>query len=821
MDFIHKLIRGKKHPHADNVCIQSQQTAKRKSLPDSDADFIHSVVEELIDRIPERSAISPVELSSSLSRSSLSNECVPDLEPEDLSKRLQDTDSVTEYESAADTDRSGKLSSSASLLTFSEQLNYEPRDDSCTCSLSENEKKLDCECSLKLSDSSVGDEAPNFVLNAESLVLDSSSVDENNKQKILPPLNVKINEEISPTDSCTSPEVNNFVVVEETSNVGNVDLSDDGNTSCSIEIGIEQQSTESEIPSQKSNDKEDHCQWNVVHSDESPICVLAKEQNKEQNTDILSKSPEQIPICDTSPVSILVSSLADSFGDQSTSSCSEVLKASADLEIEKPSQSEVLSGYVSENFSFVAAEASKIAEDIFNALEDLDGDDTIGKELKMSSLGEVDSDVLDGNYPKSQCEQTSNSLPQNYYLDGGTKETANSQNTLRMKKSQDDDLLENSGKNHKELEGSNTESPSKMKAADVGACAGENVDGNTKSNHDKESMYNKFDNLVDVVSRRPLPHEDDSLPVDSSVDDNENSRSSLQIDDSRSTPVRNQALDYIDKLISLTPNQSPRNRSTASDMSHSDSQKDSLIQEPSNNSSSATKWCDISNIDLQKMPDRLRQLREVILQQEALHKEEMKKYQRKMKSLEDREMQINRKMLENSQGQQQMSLILEEYEKTISRLVAEKEHERQAYDLEKENLIKEKDAISGHLSNIEIAFSDVHQKYEKSKQVIQGFKNNEEALRATVSDYETALKKQEQKYEILKSHAMGQLESANQELIAMRRTHEAENSKLKAMLKKAEIKIHSLEETLQQKIKENQELVNICDELIGKVGSSE
>lgn len=51
---------------------------------------------------------------------------------------------------------------------------------------------------------------------------------------------------------------------------------------------------------------------------------------------------------------------------------------------------------------------------------------------------------------------------------------------------------------------------------------------------------------------------------------------------------------------------------------------------------------------------------------------------------------------------------MEEYEKTISRLVAEKEQAKQAHELEKENLVKEKDTVAGHLANIEVAFSDLH-----------------------------------------------------------------------------------------------------------------
>lgn len=65
------------------------------------------------------------------------------------------------------------------------------------------------------------------------------------------------------------------------------------------------------------------------------------------------------------------------------------------------------------------------------------------------------------------------------------------------------------------------------------------------------------------------------------------------------------------------------------------------------------------------------------------------------------------------------------------------------------------------------------------------------------------------------------LYSANQELDSVRRSQQAETAKLKAMLKKAEVKTSSLEEMLEQKVKENQELASICDELISKVGGSE
>ena len=60
---------------------------------------------------------------------------------------------------------------------------------------------------------------------------------------------------------------------------------------------------------------------------------------------------------------------------------------------------------------------------------------------------------------------------------------------------------------------------------------------------------------------------------------------------------------------------------------------------------------------------------------------------------------------------------------------------------------------------------------------------------------------------------------ANQALDEIKRTKSAEISKLQMMLRKADMKVSTLERTVEQKTKENIELTNICDELISKVGT--
>lgn len=60
---------------------------------------------------------------------------------------------------------------------------------------------------------------------------------------------------------------------------------------------------------------------------------------------------------------------------------------------------------------------------------------------------------------------------------------------------------------------------------------------------------------------------------------------------------------------------------------------------------------------------------------------------------------------------------------------------------------------------------------------------------------------------------------ANQELELITQSYENEQAKLKALLRKSDVQINSLQDAIDRKTKENQELTMICDELIVKLTS--
>lgn len=102
--------------------------------------------------------------------------------------------------------------------------------------------------------------------------------------------------------------------------------------------------------------------------------------------------------------------------------------------------------------------------------------------------------------------------------------------------------------------------------------------------------------------------------------------------------------------------------------------------------------------------------------------------------------------------------MVDEYEKSISRLLTKRERDRTNFEQDKAKLQEELQATNVHLTNTEAAFNDVHQKYEKLKGVVSVYKNNELVLKESAQENMETIKGLEARYEQLKNYAMAQLE---------------------------------------------------------------
>uniref|UniRef100_A0A663MXY4 Transforming acidic coiled-coil-containing protein C-terminal domain-containing protein n=1 Tax=Athene cunicularia TaxID=194338 RepID=A0A663MXY4_ATHCN len=113
-----------------------------------------------------------------------------------------------------------------------------------------------------------------------------------------------------------------------------------------------------------------------------------------------------------------------------------------------------------------------------------------------------------------------------------------------------------------------------------------------------------------------------------------------------------------------------------------------------------------------------------------------------------------------------------------------------------QQLIVEKEQALADLNSVEKSLADLFRRYEKMKEVLEGFRK--------VSQVKVSFFK----------------ERTNAEIAQVRGKAQQEQAAYQASLRKEQLKVDALERTLEQKNKEIEELTKICDELIAKMGKS-
>ena len=224
---------------------------------------------------------------------------------------------------------------------------------------------------------------------------------------------------------------------------------------------------------------------------------------------------------------------------------------------------------------------------------------------------------------------------------------------------------------------------------------------NTASQLARESLYVKFDPLIggrpsvmaSVANNHHVGHRDKSTNSNGDVERPSSSEKNL---------------------IAMN---SPSPKKVSNSSSNHDKTHDSDQSTPSRP----------SNIESSANLDNLQQLE---FQEQLLKKE--RSIADLEKVIKEKSEVIEKLRLEASQrreSEEQMKQVLTEYEKTISELIAEKEKEKDRFEEERQMLQIERDQAVEDLRNVESAFADVHRKYERTKQVVEGFRHNEEGLK--------------------------------------------------------------------------------------------
>ncbi|KAK4818436.1 hypothetical protein QYF61_013123 [Mycteria americana] len=165
----------------------------------------------------------------------------------------------------------------------------------------------------------------------------------------------------------------------------------------------------------------------------------------------------------------------------------------------------------------------------------------------------------------------------------------------------------------------------------------------------------------------------------------------------------------------------------------------------------------------------------------------------------------------------EMGKIVAEFEGTITQMMEDAQKQKEFSKKEMQRMVEEKQQVISDLNSMEKSFSELFKRFEKQKEVLEGYRKNEEALKKCAEEYLARIKKEEQRYRALKAHAEEKLHQANEEIAQVRSKAKSETAALQASLRKEQMRIQSLERSLEQKAKENDELTKICDDLILKM----
>ncbi|XP_005408758.1 PREDICTED: transforming acidic coiled-coil-containing protein 3 [Chinchilla lanigera] len=177
-----------------------------------------------------------------------------------------------------------------------------------------------------------------------------------------------------------------------------------------------------------------------------------------------------------------------------------------------------------------------------------------------------------------------------------------------------------------------------------------------------------------------------------------------------------------------------------------------------------------------------------------------------------------RRRCEELQGKNlEMGKIMDGFEGVVYRAMEDAQRQKELASAEIQKVLGERDQLTADLSSMEKSFSDLFKRFEKQKEVIEGYQKNEESLKKCVEGYIARVEKEAQRYQALKAHAEEKLRLANEEIAQVRSKAQAEALAFQANLRKAQMQIHSLEKAVEQKSKENDELTRICDDLISKM----
>ncbi|KAI7828528.1 hypothetical protein BC939DRAFT_59023 [Gamsiella multidivaricata] len=159
---------------------------------------------------------------------------------------------------------------------------------------------------------------------------------------------------------------------------------------------------------------------------------------------------------------------------------------------------------------------------------------------------------------------------------------------------------------------------------------------------------------------------------------------------------------------------------------------------------------------------------------------------------------------------EQLKSVLDEFESSLADIAVSTATEIQ--------MIKEQNAkLTVTKEETEEAFVLLKTRYDELKDLNFKHVENEMILRRAIETLKQDFETSDSRYESLKSHADAKLLQASQEMEQARIVYDSEIAMLKAQLGRQEMQMRTLEQALEIKNKENEDLILFSEELIAKL----
>lgn len=117
-----------------------------------------------------------------------------------------------------------------------------------------------------------------------------------------------------------------------------------------------------------------------------------------------------------------------------------------------------------------------------------------------------------------------------------------------------------------------------------------------------------------------------------------------------------------------------------------------------------------------------------------------------------------------------------------------------------QKLAMEKEQVERDLEKTETAFSDLHAKYVKVKEVLENYKKNEATLKDALQKGQLAVNVSESRYAKLRAHAEEKIEEANKEIAGVRDQYASKITALEMKVKAQDREILSLKREVDIKV---------------------